>query len=390
MRRAHASMPGEQEPMAEDHENERAWLAAIIESSDDAIIAKDLLGIVTGWNPAAERMFGYTSAEMLGRPLAPIFPATRISEEDLILTRIGRGERIERYETARRHKDGHILPVAVTVSPIRDPLGNLVGASNITHDLSERESHETRVRTLQAELTHAQRLTELGQFVSALAHEVNQPLAAITNYLNACRHLIAAGNFSSLIGAIGRIEEQTNRTKEIVQRIRDFVRKRDLKLQEENLAQMIDETIELTRNTARDEDFEIRAAVHSSLVVHADKVQVQQVLFNLLRNGIEATHGQTTREINVSARLSGDDVVEVSVADSGPGLSEDVKGKLFQPFVTTKPHGMGIGLSVCRAIIEAHGGQLWASTSTPGGAVFYFTLMRRSSGSPGSMPNTPD
>jgi two-component system, LuxR family, sensor kinase FixL len=360
--------------MVEYRENERAWLAAIIESSDDAIIAKDLLGIVTGWNTAAERMFGYTSAEMLGTPLATIFPASRFDEEGMILARIRSGEHIEHYETERRHKDGRIFPVSVTVSPIRDAHGTLVGASNTTHDLSERAAHELRVQTLQAELAHVQRLTELGQFVSALAHEVNQPLTAMTNYLNACHHLIAAGDLAGLVGAITRIGDQRRRTTEIVRRISNFVRKRDLRLQEENLADLVDETIELTRNTARGEDFEVSTAVHPSVAVHVDKVQFQQVLFNLLRNGIEATHGQMRREINVSASLSSDQVVEVRVSDSGPGLSEDVKAKLFQPFVTTKPNGMGIGLSVCRTIIEAHGGQLWANTSAHGGAVFYFTL----------------
>ncbi len=364
--------------MLEYRENERAWLAAIIESSDDAIIAKDLLGIVMGWNAAAERMFGYTSGEMLGHPLAKIFPPGRINEEGMILRQISSGEHIEHYETERRHRDGRIFPVSVTVSPIRDADGILVGASNITHDLSERAAHEVRVRELQAELAHVQRLTELGQFVSALAHEVNQPLTAMTNYLGVCRRLVVAGDVAGLAGAIGRIEDQAKRTKDIVQRIGNFVRKRDLQLQEENLAKMINETIELTRSTARGEDFVVSAVVHPSIAVHVDKVQFQQVLFNLLRNGIEATRGQTRREINVSARLSSDQLVEVRVADSGPGLSEDVKARLFHPFVTTKPNGMGIGLSVCRTIIEAHGGQLWTDTSSPGGAIFYFTLMRAS------------
>ena len=277
--------------MSEGRHNEQTWLAAIVESSEDAIIAKDLRGIVTGWNAAAERLFGYGSAEMLGRPLTVIFPAHRLDEEAMILERIARGDRVEHYETERQRKDGGVFPVSVTVSPIRDADGNLVGASNITRDLSEREAHEARVRQLQNELAHVQRLTELGQFVSALVHEVNQPLTAMTNYLNASRRLIAAGNLAGVSGAIDRIEGQARRTREIVQRIRDFVRKRDLELRAENLAQVVDETIELTRNTARGDDFQVKTEVHPSVVVHVDKVQVQQVLFNLMRNGIEAMRG---------------------------------------------------------------------------------------------------
>src|SRR5262249_22199081 len=157
------------------------------------------------WNASAERLFGYTAAEMLGRPLRVIFPPHQVGEETMILERVARGERVEHYETERQCKDGRVIPVSVTVSPIRGAAGNVVGASNITGDLSERVAQEEHVRQLQAELTHVQRLTELGQFVSTLVHEVNQPLAAMTNYLNASLRLIAAGNIAGAAGVIDRI-----------------------------------------------------------------------------------------------------------------------------------------------------------------------------------------
>jgi two-component system sensor kinase FixL len=352
---------------------QQAWLAAIIESSEDAIIAKDLQGAVTGWNAAAERLFGYTSAEMLGRPLTVIFPADRLQEEAMILGRIARGERVEHYETERQHRTGRIFPVSVTVSPIMDADGRLVGASNITRDLTERESHQMRVRELQSELVHVQRLSELGQLVSALVHEVNQPLTAITNYINACRRLAAAGNLPAIAPAMQQIEDQTRRTREIVQRIRDFVKKRDIELRTENLAQVVSEAIELTRDSARGEDVKVRTEVPPALQVNVDRVQLQQVLFNLMRNGIEAMRGRPRCEITVAARAE-QGMVQVSVADSGPGVPAEVRSRLFQPFLTTKPNGMGIGLSVCRTIIEAHGGRLWIEDAPREGAVFRFTL----------------
>jgi PAS domain S-box-containing protein len=233
------------------HSTEQAWLAAIVAHSEDAIIAKNLEGVVTGWNAAAERLFGYSSAEMLGRPLTVIFPASRLHEETMILERIARGERVDHYETERQHRNGRIFPVSVTVSPIRGADGNLVGASNITRDLTEREANERRVRELQSELVHVQRLSELGQFVSALVHEVNQPLTAITNYVNACRRLAATGNLPAIVTALERLSDQTQRMRNVVQRIRDFVKKRDIELRAEHLAEVVREAVELTRDSAR-------------------------------------------------------------------------------------------------------------------------------------------
>jgi two-component system sensor kinase FixL len=360
--------------MPANHPTEQAWLAAIVECSEDAIIAKDLQGAVTGWNAAAERLFGYSSAEMLGRPLTAIFPADRLHEEAMILGRIARGERVEHYETERQHSSGRIFPVSVTVSPIIDADGRLVGASNITRDLTERRSHERRVRELQSELVHAQRLSELGQLISALVHEVNQPLTAITNYLNACRRLAAAGNLAAIVTAIQRIDDQARRTREVVQRIRDFVKKRDIELRTENLAEVVSEAVELTRDSARGEGVALQTEVPPEVRVEADRVQLQQVLFNLMRNGIEATRGCPRREIRVAVQAADPGMVQVSVADSGPGVPPELRSRLFQPFLTTKANGMGIGLSVCRTIVEAHGGRLWTEDAGDGGAVFHFTL----------------
>ena len=361
--------------LTDDHRAESARLASIVESSDDAIVTKDLEGSILSWNAAAERLFGYTAAEVIGEPITIIFPPDRVSEEAAFLARIASGERVDHYETVRRRRDGQIVSVSVTISPIKDASGKIVGASKILRDLTERDAREKRIHQLQAELAHVQRVTELGQVVSTLVHEVNQPLTAINNYVNACRRLIASGNQAGLQRALERIADQTTRTREIVQRIRDFVKKRDVQMQQEKLSDVIEEALALTRSSVRDDGLSLGVQLDpSDLLVEIDRVQVQQVLFNLLRNGIEAMQDQPRRELVVASSRAPEGMVEISVADTGPGLSGVVRERLFQPFVTTKANGMGVGLSVCQAIIAAHGGRLWADDNPGGGAVFRFTV----------------
>jgi two-component system, LuxR family, sensor kinase FixL len=220
-------------------------------------------------------------------------------------------------------------------------------------------------------------LTELGQVVSTLVHEVNQPITAISNYVNACRRLATSGRHEQVQAALERIASQTTRAREIVHRIREFVMKRDVQMRAENLSQVIDEAIALTRASVRGKRLAFTVQiVPAGSQVEIDKVQVQQVLFNLLRNAIEAMQEQPRRELVVAANSTGGEMVEISVADTGPGLPKEVRERLFQPFVTTKPNGMGVGLSVCRSIVESHHGRLWADDKPGGGTVFRFTVRR--------------
>jgi two-component system, LuxR family, sensor kinase FixL len=350
-------------------------LAAIVESSDDAIIAKDLSGVVFAWNRAAERLFGYTASEMIGQPLTVIFPPDRMEEEAFILGRIARGERVAHYETTRRCKDGRMIRVSATVSPILDASGRITGASKILRDLTDRDARESRIQEMQAELAHMQRLTELGQVVTTLVHEVNQPITAIRNYLNACLRLVATGNLKGLRTALERIEDQARRTSEIVQRIRDFVKKRDVQMQVENLSHVIDEAVALMHSSLKGDGPTLTVQVDPAVPrAEIDKVQVQQVLFNLIRNGIEAMGDQPRRELMVATKGARAGMVEISVADTGPGIPDDIRSRLFQPFVTTKPTGMGVGLSVCQGIVQLHGGRLWADDNIGGGTIFRFTV----------------
>jgi two-component system sensor kinase FixL len=355
---------------------DNARLAAIVESSNEAVIGNDLNGLVFAWNGAAERLFGYTASEMIGQPLTVIFAPDRLDEEALILGQIARGERVEQYETTRRCKDGQIIKILATVSPIKDAEGRIIGASEIVRDLADRDTaHERRIQELQSELAHVQRLTELGQVVSTLVHEINQPMSAIRNYLNACRRLVVAGNEKGIQTALDRMEAQAKRTSQIVQRIRDFVKKRDVQMRPEKLALVIDEAIALTGSSLGDNSTTLTVQVDpTEPLARIDRVQVEQVLFNLMRNGIEAMQDQPRRELVVSTRRAPGGMVEISVADTGPGLPQQVRERLFQPFVTTKPHGMGVGLSVCQGIVKLHGGRMWADDNIAGGTVFRFTV----------------
>jgi two-component system, LuxR family, sensor kinase FixL len=365
------------EPASTSLNDVRSRLAAIVESSDDPIISKDLRGIVTSWNRAAERLFGYRAGEMIGQPITTIFPLDRIDEEATFLSRVARGEQVEHYETVRRHKDGHAISVSVTISPIRDTHGSIIGASKIIHDLTERDARERRIQELQTELAHVQRLTELGQIVSALVHEVNQPLTAIGNYVSACRRLLTAEKPEQVQKALQQVARQTDRAFQIVQRIRDFVKKGNGQVRAEALPQAIEEILLLTQASVRQEGLRVTTELDpAARLAEIDKVRVQQVLFNLMRNSIEAMQGQRKRELSVTTRSADDDMVEISVADIGPGLPNEVREKLFQPFVTTKANGMGVGLSVCHAIVEAHGGRLWVEENPAGGTVFRFTVRR--------------
>jgi two-component system, LuxR family, sensor kinase FixL len=265
----------------------------------------------------------------------------------------------------------------VTISPIVDANRNVVGASKIIRDLTERDERDRRIQDLQMELAHVQRLTELGQVVSALVHEVNQPLAAIRNYVNACQRLIASGKQEQVQGGLKLIGDQIDRARQIVERIREFVKKGDAQMRAEHLPDVIQEIIMLTQASVREEG--VRVATQLDPMASAaqiNKVQVHQVLFNLLRNGIEATQGQLRRQLTVATRPADSDMLEISVADTGSGLPEEIRGRLFQPFVTSKANGMGVGLSVCRTIVETHGGRLWAEDNPGGGTVFRFTVPR--------------
>ena len=351
----------------------RQRLAAIAESSNDAIVGKDLDGIVTSWNAAAEAMFGYGVDEIVGRPVTLIIPADRVGEEAAILDRVRRGEKLTLLETLRRCRDGRIIPVSLTISPIRDDQGNIIGVSKIARDLTERREHERQLAELQAELIHVSRVNDMAHMASALAHEINQPLTAIINYVNGLRRLLAAEKPAATEQALERIGEQAERAKQIIQHLRDLMKKGESDIVPEDLRRTIEEARSLAMAGLPYKPAVCIAVDEAAATAIIDKIQIQQVLLNLMRNAGEAMADAPGSRLSVSAERTGD-TIRISVADTGPGLEPSVRARLFQPFVTTKASGMGVGLSVCRTIVEAHGGQISAEDVDGGGAVFRFTV----------------
>jgi two-component system sensor kinase FixL len=221
------------------------------------------------------------------------------------------------------------------------------------------------------------RLTEMGQMASALAHEVNQPLSAATNYLGAGQVLLARGNqpgTERARGVFDKAAEQVERATQLVRRLREFGRKGGSERHPEPIGKLIDEATALALIGARDSGIQVQLRIAPELPeVVVDRIQVQQVIVNLIRNAVEAMESER-RELTVSAAPDGVGGVAIRVADTGPGLAPEVAERLFEPFVTTKPQGMGIGLSICRSIVEAHGGKLHAEPNPEGGTVFAFSL----------------
>jgi two-component system sensor kinase FixL len=497
-------MNGTERPIAD--EQATRLLAAVVESSEDAIVSKTLDGIVTSWNKAAERIFGYTAAEMIGRPISLLAAPGRTGEMAGILGRIKKGERVEHHKTERRRKNGRVIQIALTVSPIRDPAGRIIGASKIARDitetelasaaLSEREAHlrsildtipdgmvvidehgviqsfsataermfgftaeevcgrnvsmlmpspyrdahdgylarylatgerriiglgrivtgqrkdgstfpielavgevrteERRLFTgfvrdlterqrtlrrlheLQSELSHVSRLTEMGQMASALAHEINQPLTAATNYLEAAQ-LLLAGGAGTAVERTARVVDnalgQVTRATQIIRRLREFVRKGETQQRAESIGKIIEEAAALALIGVKERGVKVQLQSAPQLPdVLIDKVQIQQVVVNLMRNAIEAMEVSHLRELTISAKMFDKGVVAISIIDTGPGIAPEIADRLFQPFVTTKAQGMGVGLSICRSIIEAHNGKLWAEANPAGGTIFRFTV----------------
>jgi len=354
----------------------RLYLASIVESSDDAIIGKTLDGMVTSWNQGAEAMFGYALEEMIGQPITLLHPADRLHEEAMILARLRAGERIQHYETERLHKNGTLLAVTLTISPILSASGEIIGASKIVRDITSERRSQSRIQELQSELVHVARLSTLGQMASAIAHELNQPLTAVGNYAGALERMLASGNVNHerVAQIVHRIRQQTTRAGDVIRRLRDHVAKRSTRRRQEPVNDVVEEAVELglvgTAHQGMTTRFEWDESVGSALL---DRVQIGQVIINLVRNAVEAMENSARRELTVATHAA-EGAVRIEVGDTGPGIAPEVAERLFQPFVTSKATGLGLGLSICREIAQAHDGDLSAVTNATGGTTFTLRL----------------
>jgi two-component system sensor kinase FixL len=358
----------------------QAHLASILDTIPDAMVVIDTRGIIQSFSRAAERLFGYTAEEVVGENVKMLMPSPYRESHDGYLGRyLATGERriigIGRLVVGER-KDGSTFPMELAVGEVKS--GSRRFFTGFVRDLSERQETETRLQELQSELVHVSRLTAMGEMASALAHELNQPLSAIANYMKGSRRLLE-GNTDERSGllreAMDKAAEQALRAGQIIRRLRDFAARGETDRQMENISKLIEEASALALVGAKELGIRVRFHFDRRFdLVLADKVQIQQVLLNLVRNAIDAMSESSRKELSVSTVPTGDGMIEVEVADTGPGISDDVAAQLFHPFFTTKPHGMGVGLSICKTIIEAHGGRIGTRPNPGGGTIFYFTL----------------
>ncbi|PZR32404.1 PAS domain S-box protein [Caulobacter segnis] len=356
-------------------------LRSILDTVPDAVVVIDRQGLMTSFSPAAERMFGWTEAEVLGKNVSLLMPEPYKAQHDAYLDRYARtGERriigSGRVVVGSR-KDGSTFPMELAVGETK---GSTPSFTGFIRDLTESQETETRLQELQNELVHVSRLTAMGEMASTLAHELNQPLSAIANLLTGSRRLMDRGRESDqakIRDAIDRAAAQALRAGEVIHRMRDFVRRGASERETESLSKLIEEASALALIGEKERQVDVRLNLDPKAdAVCADRVQVQQVLLNLIRNGIDAMQVQDPKKrgLLISSALTEEGWSRVTVADTGPGIAESVRERLFQPFMTTKPQGMGVGLSISRSIIEAHGGRIWAEANPAGGALFCFTL----------------
>jgi len=353
---------------------------SILDTIPDAMIVIDEHGIMQFFSSAAVRQFGYSEPEAIGKNISALMPEPDRSRHDGYLARyLKTGERriigIGRIVTGMR-KDGTTFPMHLTIGEMHS--GGKPFFTGFVRDLTEQQHTQARLQELQAELVHVSRLSAMGEMASALAHELNQPLSAISNYMKGSRRLLADStdaNAPRIEAALDRAAEQAIRAGDIIRRLRNFVARDASEKRVESLSKMVEEAGALGLTGAREQGVLLRFNLDPTFdLVLADRVQIQQVLVNLFRNALEAMAVSTHRELIASNTKAADDMIEIAVSDTGPGFAGDTLAQLFQPFFTTKESGMGVGLSISRTIIETHGGRMWAETNGSGGATFRFTL----------------
>ncbi|WP_420146137.1 PAS domain S-box protein [Sphingobium sp.] len=365
-----------------DHRLEQALLGSILTTVPDALIVIDMAGRIMSFSPAAQRMFQYAETDVLGENISMLMPSPdRERHDGYIGHYVATGEKriigVGRLTSARR-RDGSTFPIELSVGEVQADGRRLF--TGFIRDLTERQQVERRVADLQADLAHAGRVTAMGTLAAALAHELNQPLTAIANYMEAGRDLLDGDgpvDRDLLREAMDESAGQALRAGEIIRSLREFIRRGETLRQPESLRGLLGEGAALAfigiDSRGIDMDVSVDPVIDRVMV---NRVQLQQVVINLVKNAVEAMQDRPVRILRITAILSPDmpGKAQVTVADSGPGLDPDMSRTLFTPFTTTKARGMGVGLSISQTIVEGHGGRIWATSSPWGGTSFHFTL----------------
>ena len=372
-----------EQPPSEQSLEAEAHLRSILATVPDAMVVIDELGTILSFSAAAERMFGYSEAELIGTNVKLLMPSPdRDRHDQYLVNYLTTGKRkiigIGRVTTAL-HRDGNTFPIELAVGEAW--LGERRIFTGFIRDLTERQQTLLRLQDLQSELAHVGRVSEMGTLASSLAHELNQPLTAVATYCESARDLLDSDPDAETLGmvreALDEAGQQAVRAGQIVRRLRDFMSTGETERRIESLQRLINEANALALVGSREHGIDVQLSLDPVADrVLVDRIQIQQVLVNLIRNAIDAMMDSESRGLSVRTSRDGESFVEVIVEDTGSGISAVIAPQLFQPFVTSKQNGMGIGLSICRTIVEAHGGRIWFEPGTNGGTAFHFTVPR--------------
>ncbi|MEO7689253.1 MAG: PAS domain S-box protein [Sphingomonas sp.] len=358
-----------------------AHLASILSTVPDAMIVIDETGRIFSFSAAAEALFGYAEAEVLGTNVSGLMPSPDREQHDGYLTRyLTTGEKriigLGRTVTGLR-RDGTTFPMELSVGEAMAD-GQRV-FTGFVRDLTGKHAAEARIEELRSDLVHVARVSAMGTMASTLAHELNQPITAVANYVQGAHDLLAhpePDDFPMIRDALADAGSEAMRAGNIVRRLRDFVARGEVEKTVADLPTLIGEAAKLGLIGAHEKGIEVSFDFEAGATpVLVDKVQTQQVLINLMRNASEAMATLPVRRLAISTRLDGPGVVRVSIADTGSGVAPEIAESLFQAFNSTKSGGMGLGLSICRTIIEAAGGHIWMEPRPGGGTIFHFTLL---------------
>ncbi|HEX3983037.1 MAG TPA: PAS domain S-box protein [Acidisoma sp.] len=357
-----------------------AFLSSVLATVPEAMIVIDSDGIIRMFSSAAERLFGFSADEVIGQNVRLLMPPAYANKHDGYIagcrdTNQCKVIGIERTLIGQR-KDGSTFPIQLVIGEAR--AGDRRFFTGFVLGLTERQRTQTQLRDLQLNLLQMSRLTALGEMASTLAHELNQPLTAVVNYLQGSRMLLATRSDSALPAvrdAVNQAADQALRAGQVIKSLRDFLARGETERTVVNLPDLIREAGGLALLGAREDGIAVSFDIDPEAErVICNKVQVQQVLLNLIRNAVEAMHDCPVRQLIIASRRVDADFVELSVQDTGPGIVPEIRARLFQPFVTSKLTGMGVGLSIARTIVEAHGGRIWVEPRSEVGVAFRLTL----------------
>jgi len=356
-----------------------AHLRSILETVPDAMVVIDEQGRILSFSKAAERLFGFAESELMGENVSTLMPSPDRERHDGYLQRyLATSEKriigIGRLVSGRR-RDGSTFPMELSVGEAE--VGGERVFTGFVRDLTERQATEKQMHILQSELAHVSRVTAMGTLATSIAHELNQPLTAIANYVETASELLADPTDETVAvirEALDECAKEAVRAGQIVRRLRDFISRGETDRRVVSLARVVNEASALAFVSTGSQTIDFAVQIDADELVLVDRVQIQQVLLNLLRNAMEAMEDLPHGRLTVRATRRERGSIEVIVSDSGPGLAPEVSARLFDPFVSTKTTGMGVGLSISRTIVEAHEGRIWADASPYGGTSFHFTL----------------